>query len=191
MTHVAAFPHTMNLLNNPRWEAFAQAIARGIPASAAYRSHVGTTATNRTSEVEGAKLAKHPEITLRVREIKLAADEVAREEIRFEKADAVAWLVRAIQMRPSEADLDNDLCDLAQARQGPWARMPAKLAALDHLSKLCGWYDTPKANEPTQQEDESLDEDELDAAILSLEAELNRRRRQKPKMEQVDQPQGE
>ncbi len=48
----------------------------------------------------------------------------------------------------------------------------------------------PKAPESAQQENQPLDDDALKEAIASMEAELNRRRRQKNKEEQVDQAQG-
>jgi hypothetical protein len=61
----------MPALKNPKWEAFAQAVALNMPASQAYAEYVsGGKCSERTAEVTGSSLANSSEVALRIVELR-------------------------------------------------------------------------------------------------------------------------
>jgi hypothetical protein len=61
----------MPVLENPKWENFAQAVALGMSATEAYKQHVSRgKCADRTAEVESCKMTKSPEISLRISELR-------------------------------------------------------------------------------------------------------------------------
>lgn len=62
----------MAVLKNQKHEAFAQAVALGMPASRAYRLHVAIDPEAKSSVIdpEASKLANHPNISPRISELR-------------------------------------------------------------------------------------------------------------------------
>lgn len=83
----------MPVLKNKKHEAFAQAVALGMPASQAYVEHVSRdgNCTARTAEVESCKLANSPDLTLRIAELRKNLSE--RVEKKFGMTKEI-WLER-------------------------------------------------------------------------------------------------
>jgi hypothetical protein len=87
----------MPALKNQKHEAFAQAVALGMPASQAYVECVSRDGkcTERTAEVEGSKLANdeesNPEVTLRIAELRKGVGETAEKKFNLTKE---TWLDR-------------------------------------------------------------------------------------------------
>lgn len=83
----------MPVLKNAKHEAFAQAVALGMPASQAYVEHVsiGGKCTERTAEVEGSKLSNRPDLVLRIAELRKGVSESVEKKFELTKSK---WLDR-------------------------------------------------------------------------------------------------
>ena len=83
----------MPVLKNAKHEAFAQAVALGVPASQAYVEHVSRDGkcTERTAEVEGSKLANRPDLVLRIAELRKGVSESVEKKFELTKSK---WLDR-------------------------------------------------------------------------------------------------
>lgn len=88
----------MPALNNKKHEAFAQAVALGMPASQAYVEcvSIGGKCSERTAEVTGSKMAKGSEeygseIALRIAELRKSVGQAAEQKFGLTKE---AWLDR-------------------------------------------------------------------------------------------------
>ena len=56
------------------------------------------------------------------------------------------FLVNVIQAKPEQASMQNPLCEIAMAKNGPAAVFPGKLAAAAQLAKLTGWNEVEKVS---------------------------------------------
>ena len=119
----------MPVLKNQKHEAFAQAVALGMPASQAYVECVsrGGKCTERTAEVEGSKLANdeesNPEVTLRIAELRKEVGKTAEKKFNLTKE---AWLDR--------------LERIASAAEGA-EDYSASTGALREIGKAASFYD--------------------------------------------------
>jgi hypothetical protein len=111
-------------LKNQKHEAFAQAVALGMPASQAYVEHVsiGGKCTERTAEVEGSKLANSPESALRIAELRKEVGKAAEKKFGLTREK---WLERLVTI----ADKAEDAEDFSAAQN-----------ALDKVGKASAWY---------------------------------------------------
>lgn len=55
------------------------------------------------------------------------------------KQEAMEILTAAARMKPSEASMDNPLCEVAMSKQGLYPKQMDKLGAVDKLAKMLGW----------------------------------------------------
>lgn len=85
----------MPALLNPRYEAFALAVSKGMKGAAAYRKHVsGGKCNDRTAEVNASVLLKEStEVALRVAELRRRTSDVAAKHFDFERE---RWLGRLL-----------------------------------------------------------------------------------------------
>jgi hypothetical protein len=69
----------MPALKNPKHEAFAQAVALGMPASQAYVEHVSRdgNCSSGTAEVTGCRLSKDSKVSLRIADLRKKVSEKA------------------------------------------------------------------------------------------------------------------
>lgn len=114
----------MPALKNQKHEAFAQAVALGMPASQAYVEHVsrGGKCSERTAEVEGSKLANNPDLSLRIAELRKGVGEAADKKFGLTKEK---WLDRLVTI----ADKAEEAEDFSAAQN-----------ALDKVGKASAWY---------------------------------------------------
>lgn len=61
----------------------------------------------------------------------------------FDKAEAVMIAVKILRAAPSEASLDNPLCEVRHTSEGPVAVFPPKSKMMERLAKMLG-YDAPE-----------------------------------------------
>ena len=118
----------MPVLKNPKHEAFAQALALGMPASQAYVEHVsrGGKCTERTAEVEGSKLAKSPDLSLRISELRTAIGKQVEKKFALTRE---SWLDRLVTIA-EKAEQSEDFS--------------AAQNALDKVGKASAWYEPEK-----------------------------------------------
>ena len=87
-------------------------------------------------------------IKARIAELK----RLAAEKCDMTREQTVRALSGIIQAKPSEASLENPLCEMVATKVGPAAVFPSKLGAIAQLVKMCGW------NEPEKHEHGADDE---------------------------------
>jgi hypothetical protein len=120
----------MPALRNQKHEAFAQAVALGMPASQAYVEcvSIGGKCSERTAEVTGSKMAKGSEeygseIALRIAELRKGVGEAAEKKFNLTKE---VWLDR--------------LERIASAAEGA-EDYSASTGALREIGKAASFYD--------------------------------------------------
>lgn len=131
--------HEVSILENSRHEAFAQALAQGQTADAAYEA-----AGYKADRGHASRLASNGNVVARVRELQEATAATAS----MSREQAVKMCVEILQAPPSSAHLDNPLCELKMGKDGPYAVYPDKKGILDRLSKMLGW-DEPEKHDVT------------------------------------------
>ena len=113
----------MAALSNIKHEEFAQNCALNVPSSQAYRDCVsGGKCSERTAEVEGSKLAKSPEIALRIAELREKVAESADKKFDLTKEK---WLDR-LEGIAKKAEKAEDFT--------------AATGALTQIGKASAWY---------------------------------------------------
>jgi hypothetical protein len=60
----------MPVLENPKWENFAQAVALGMSVTEAYRQHVASKRDSKGAEQNGCMLAKRDNVAIRIEELR-------------------------------------------------------------------------------------------------------------------------
>ena len=118
----------MPVLKNQKHEAFAQAVALGMPASQAYVEcvSIGGKCTERTAEVEGSKLANSPEPALRIAELRKATGDAVNKKWKLNREQ---WLDRL-----------ETIADKAEKAED----FSASTKALTEVGKASGWYEPEK-----------------------------------------------
>jgi hypothetical protein len=124
-------------------EAFAQRIASGEAASRAYTAIYGVKGA--TSEANASRLLRNAKVVARIRALQTEAGEKAG----FERADAIKFLVDVLRTPVSELHPSHPLCQsFHESRAGNKStlhvQMPSKIAALEKLARLRGWYEPEK-----------------------------------------------
>lgn len=113
----------MPVLKNSKHEAFAQALALGMPASHAYFEHVsGRKCSERTAEVNGSNLALSTEVALRISELRKKVGEEADRRFDLTKDK---WLDRLERIATKAEDAED---------------FTAATGALDKIGKAGGYY---------------------------------------------------
>lgn len=113
----------MPALKNQKHEAFAQAVALGMPASQAYAQCVsGWKCSEGTAEVTGCRLSKDSKVALRIAELRKSVGEAADKKFGLTKEK---WLNRLVTI----ADKAEEAEDFSAAQN-----------ALDKVGKASAWY---------------------------------------------------
>jgi hypothetical protein len=68
------------------------------------------------------------------------------------REQTVRALSGIIQARPSEASLENPLCEMVVTKVGSAAVFPSKLGAIAQLVKMCGWNEPEKVEHGASNE---------------------------------------
>lgn len=117
----------MPALKNPKHEAFAQAVAAGMPAGHAYMDHVsGGKCSAATAETNGPELARSTQVSLRISELRKLAGEVVDKKWKLNRQ---AWLER-LEGLATKAEAAEDFS--------------ASAKALTEVGKASGWYEPEK-----------------------------------------------
>lgn len=122
----------MPQLDNPRHEAFAQAVASGMKGAAAYRKVYGEHQRNARSSAS-ALLKDNPDVSQRVSEISLQAAKGTVLTLQQE----MEWLTKVVQTPISQIDEENVLCQrFKYTKEGRELWMVDKLGAMRLLADL-------------------------------------------------------
>lgn len=142
-------PHGLNL----RQRKFVELLTAGTGATNAY---VAAGYSSKGADAAACKLRGNPRVAAAIADSR----EHLIEHSRINKERMIDKLVRIINSKPSEAHLENPLCELKMTQLGPCAVFPDKGACIDKLAKLLGWY------APEKKEDGGLKE--LAAALQQI-----------------------
>lgn len=114
----------MPALKNQKHEAFAQAVALGMPASQAYVEcvSIGGACSEGTAEVTGCRLSKESKVALRIAELRKGVSEAVEKKFNLTKEK---WLDRLVSI----ADKAEEAEDFSAAQN-----------ALDKVGKASAWY---------------------------------------------------
>ena len=128
----------MPILRNPKHEKFAQLVVGGMSACQAYMEITGCSVNS--GQKNAWRLRENDGVVTRIAELQARNEQKAE----MSRAEAVKYLAEVIRSKPSEADEENNLCELAITKQGPVAVFPSKLGAVSQLAKMCGWNEPEK-----------------------------------------------
>lgn len=134
----------MPVLSNQKHEAFAQLVATGEAAGAAYRQ-IYPSASAATAETTGPELLRKPQVKARVEELQ----EAGASKAVFTLATTIEYLEEILVTPIGEVDEGHRLCqELSETSTESGTtrkvKMPGKLEAIEKLIKLRGWYKPDK-----------------------------------------------
>ena len=116
-------------------EAFCVAVAGGMSQTDAYAEHVSKDSPYLNKSA--STLAKR--YRDRIAAIIAENNAIAAAARVLTKQEAMEILTAAARMKPSEASMDNPLCEVAMSKQGLYPKQMDKLGAVDKLAKMLGW----------------------------------------------------
>jgi hypothetical protein len=124
----------MPVLANARYERFAQIVANGkLTPTTAYREALGVDAKD--ADVNSCRWMKKPPIAKRIAELKAKA----AGKCNLSREAYIQSLVEMYEAKPSDASMDNPMCDVVVVRGQKQALFPPKLQVGQQLARLCGW----------------------------------------------------
>jgi hypothetical protein len=133
---------TMAVLTNPRHEKFAQAVAGGMSAGAAYRKIYKSKPES--AETQGPLLLRDVQVSFRVAEIRENANKIAKERLDLTQEEVLAYLARVVRTPIGDVDHTSDLCQERTFIEGNEetsvkVKMVGKLEAIKQVATMCGW----------------------------------------------------
>lgn len=137
-----------DVLANPRHEAFAQAVASGASSVEGYKNAFGCTQDS--AESNSSRLRENEVVAARIGELLRRQ----AEKCEMKREELVSILVKTLRAKPSDASLDNPLCDLKMSKAGPYPAFTDKSKAAERLCNMLGW-DAPskvEINDTTPRE---------------------------------------
>lgn len=148
----------MPVLESPKHEAFAEAVAEGASATAAYREHVADEGTTTGSCMTlASRLLQQVEVALRVAELRKSFEHVLEHKLGVRQETMARYLLSVIETPIGEITINSPLCqeykrtrkmvgrgEEAEEWEVEQVKKPAALDAVDKLVKMAGWYSTEK-----------------------------------------------
>jgi hypothetical protein len=126
----------MPVLKNQKHEKFAQAVALGEAAGAAYQKVYRVTAS--VAETAGPRLFRNVQVSARIDELKANA----AAKVEWSIAERLKFLREAAETPPDQLTLGHRVCQgQRMTKEGSFLLVPDKLKAVDLYSKLSGDYD--------------------------------------------------
>ncbi len=134
----------MPALDNPKHEAFAQAVAEGLSAAEAHRQAYPGNKPE-TSETNGPKMLRSAQVALRVEELRGVQRAILEKEFEMSRADVLRFLVEVVKTPIGKIDENHPLCQEYAEQAGPNGvsyryKMPSKLDAAEKIIKMAGYY---------------------------------------------------
>lgn len=124
---------------NIRQQRFVELVVSGMPAGRAYEA-AGFSARGNAAEVNAARLLRKAQIVSAVETLRSSDAKKAS----LDRAEAIQILGDIIRSKPSDATMDNPLCEVRMSKAGPFAAFPDKARCLERLAKMLGWDEPEK-----------------------------------------------
>lgn len=137
----------------PQHEAFAQAVAEGLSAAAAYRREISNECTYESSVQAASKLMADFNVRSRVEELRSSFEEILVDRLGVKQETLARYLMAVIQTPLADVTVDHELCQEYSRTDGDKVttekvKMPSKLEAMKQLISMAGW-NAPEKTEST------------------------------------------
>lgn len=119
---------------NDRMRRFSELVASGITAGRAYEQ-AGYDAKGVVADAAASRLLSNVNVSAFLKELRLNASDQAK----MTRDELIDTLVSTIKSKPSEAHMDNPLCEVRMGAKAPYAAFPCKSKYVDRLCKMLGW----------------------------------------------------
>ena len=134
----------MRTLNNPRHERFAQLVAEGRTQADAYRDAFPLSRKWKDSAIHPKASHLSDKVGTRVRELQ---EELAKRSV-IQKEEVVKFLSDVVRTPIGEVGPDSPLAQAYESgKGGVRVSFVSKLAAIEQLAKLLGWYAPQKVEQ--------------------------------------------
>lgn len=129
---------------NPRQQKFAELMAAGQTAKAAYFEAFPRCRSEKTAEAEGSRLSKNPKVMEMIEAIQWETTDTLKSELIASKKELAEFLTEVIRTPAGTIDEEHKLCQSFKFTKGERSlKIPDKIKAAERLSKLMG-YDKPE-----------------------------------------------
>ena len=131
---------------SPKQEAFAQQVASGESAAAAYRA-VNPKASRANAQTSGPLLLRRSHIALRVNELRQAVRTLAARKFTLTKVELLKYFQEVMETPAGELTEGHRLCqEVSIGKEGRRIKMPGKLEAAEKIIKVMRWYEPDKVD---------------------------------------------
>ncbi len=125
-------------------ETFAQRVASGESAAAAYRATYPKASTP-SAQTLGPEMLRNPQISFRVKVLQKAVREMAARDFAFTKTQLLRYCLEVLETPVGQVTPRHKLCqEYTIGKTGVRVKMPGKLEAAEKIIKMMGW------NEPEE-----------------------------------------
>jgi len=125
-------------------EAFAQRVASGESAAAAYRATYPKASTP-SAQTLGPEMLRNPQVSFRVKELRKAVREIALREFALTTTQILRYCLEVLETPAGQVTPRHKLCqEYTVGKTGVRVKMPGKLEAAEKIIKMMGW------NEPEE-----------------------------------------
>jgi|GEM_PF-3555952 len=125
----------IQLLKKREHQVFADLLLAGHDAATAYGLAGFAAKTPSARAVGASRMLKNANVAAYLE----AKRRVMEKAADIDKTEAVMMAVKILRSAPSEASLDNPLCEVRHTSEGPKAVFPSKAKMMDRLAKMLGW----------------------------------------------------
>ena len=129
-----------------RQRRFAEFVVVGMAGGRAYEQAGYSVKCPQDADSLASKMSRNVKVAEYIAELRESAVEAAG----MTRDEAVSKLIGIVNAKPSDASMDNPLCDLRMGKAGPYAAFPDKLRCFERLAKMLGW-DGPEKFESTTE----------------------------------------
>jgi hypothetical protein len=128
-------------LNNPKYEAFAQAVAEGISSTRAYREHVSDRGSIYTATREASRLLNNPNVLTRVIALQQGLSDAIEKRLNFSKLHLAQYLLEIMETPVELTNKRSRLRERVSKMKGGGHSfgIPSKMKAAELLAEICGW----------------------------------------------------
>jgi len=133
------------MLENAKYEQFAQLVAFGHTGVQAYRDAVSTECTTKTAMEAASRLLADCKIAARVAELRILADETLEKRLGWTKEKAMRYLVEILETPVGEVDENHRLAqEYSMDEKGLKVKLVSKADAMKQLAAMTTWNEPEK-----------------------------------------------
>ena len=138
----------IRLPKDPKHRLFADLVLAAYPPAEAYRLAGFSAKSPQSRATNSCRLLKNADIAAYIEERQQRlAEQSELDQVTTEKNLVEIW-----QSKPSEASMDNPLCEVKWTKDGPVPVFPSKIKVMERLARMRGW-DAPVKNEVSASEE--------------------------------------